>query len=355
MNRANAGHTVLGVLLASVAAAGGVAQTAVPAGTPFEHDVRRGPGVTSVKRLSAYLPGLANTPGDSQVYVLDGAEPGGTAFVAGGTHANEIAGIMAAVVLVERATVRKGRLVVVPHANNSAFTWADPRRPGPEWITLRTASGERRFKYGSRYTRLEHQGEPDPAKYRHPASAEDLEGAEARNLDRAHPGRADGNLTQRIAAAMLQLLKLEEVDLAFDFHEAGPESRLAWMIVANPKNIEAGAAAVLVLEGQNVSMKLEPSSETFRGLSHREWGDATRAQSFLFETPNPGMVEKPAGVDVVDDPKLPLARRVGVHLASFMAVVEAYNGGAGLPRTVQVASVPSLAEVEKSGVGAFLR
>ena len=29
------------------------------------------------------------------------------------------------------------------------------------------------------------------------------------------------------------------------------------------------AAAVLALDGQDVSMKLEPSSETFRGTSHR--------------------------------------------------------------------------------------
>ena len=101
-------------LLALVASgAPTAAQVKVPAGDPFAHDVRPGPGVTATKKLSDYLPSLAKTPGDSDVFVLQGSEPGATVFVAGGTHANEIAGIMAATVLVERVRVRQGRLIVV--------------------------------------------------------------------------------------------------------------------------------------------------------------------------------------------------------------------------------------------------
>lgn len=355
MNRPLCLALVAVTTLAVVLPAPSAAQVSVPAGTSFVHDIRPGAGVTATKRLSAYLPSLAGTPGDTDIYILGGQEAGGTVFVAGGTHANEIAGMMAATVLVERARVQKGRLIVIPHANNSAVTYKDPKRPGPDWITLTTPSGDRRFKYGSRYTKPEHQGEVDPAKYRHPASTEQLDGAEARNLDRAHPGRADGNLTQRVSYAMVQLLKEEQVDVAFDFHEAGPESRLAWMIVANPKNVEVGAVAVLALEALGVTMKLEPSSETFRGLSHREWGDATGAQSFLFETPSPTMVDRTNGVDTVHDPKLPLARRVAVQLASFTAVLDAYNSGAPAARQAQVAEVPALEEMAKAGVGAFLK
>jgi predicted deacylase len=222
----------------------------VPAGTPFVEDVRSGPGVTAVKNLSDYSRSVARTAGDTRVFVLGGSELGGTMFVAGGTHGNEIAGIMAAVVLVEHARVRKGRLIVIPHANNSAITDVDPERPGPDSITLSTPGGERRFKYGSRRTKLADQGEADPPKYRHPKSNEALDGNESRNLNRAYPGRADGNLTQRMAFAIMEVLKAEQADLAFDLHEAGPESRLAWMIVANPKNIEAGATAVLMLESR---------------------------------------------------------------------------------------------------------
>jgi predicted deacylase len=332
-------------------------QVSVPAGAPAVHDIRPGPGVTAAKMLSAYAPGLEGTAGDTKVYVLEGREPGATAFVAGGTHGNEIAGIMAAVVLVERARVRQGRLVVVPHANNSAITDVDPERPGPPTIVLNTASGERRFLYGSRRTRADQQGAPDPTIYRHsnPKADENLPGTESRNLNRAYPGVADGTLTQRIAYGIMQLLAAERVSLAFDFHEAGPESRLAWMVVANPKNLETAAAAVFDLEAAGLTMKLERSSETFRGLSHREWGDATKAQAYLFETPSPSMVNDTKGVDFVNDPKLPLSKRVGGQLASFAAVVAAYNAEALPASRVALADVPAMADVEKAGVGAFLR
>ena len=319
------------------------------------HDVRAGAGVTTNRRLSDYLPSLAGTPGDTAVYVFEGKEPGGTAVVLGGTHGNEIAGIMAATLLVERARVVRGRLIVIPHANNSAVSYTDPQRPGPEWIHVTTASGERRFKYGARRTRPEHQGAPDPEQYRHPGSSEALDGNEVRNLDRAYPGDERGPLTQRIAAAIMRVLKDERADLAFDLHEAGPESRLAWMIVANPKNIDLGALAVLALEEQGLSMKLEPSSAEFRGLSHREWGDATNARAFLVETPNPGQVEQPAGVDVVDHPGYPLSKRVGAHIATLRAVIDAYNDSVPVKDRVELTDLPTLAEISQAGVGKFLK
>jgi predicted deacylase len=341
------------VLCASAIAA----QVLVPPGTPREHDIRPGPGVTDTRMLSNWAPTLKNTPGDSPVYILDGQEPGGTVFVAGGTHGNEIAGIMAAITLIEHATVQKGRLIVIPHANNSAITDADPERPGPAFITLTTPSGERRFLYGSRRTKAAHQGAPDPAKYHHPnpKSTEDLAGTEARNLNRAYPGVADGTLTQRMAFAVMQVLRAERVTIAFDFHEAGPDSRLAWMVVANPKNLEIAAVAVLDLEAQGLAMKLEPSSETFRGLSHREWGDGTAAQAFLFETPSPSMVSNTKGVDFVNDPKLPLSRRVGGQLASFTAVMAAYNADAPAASSVTLGGIPAMADMITTGVGAWLR
>jgi len=333
------------------------AQVAVPAGAPAVHDIRPGSGVTAAKMLSAYAPGLEGTPGDTKVYVLEGRKAGATVFVAGGTHGNEIAGIMAAIVLVERARVQQGRLIVVPHANNSAITDADPERPGPPTITLTTPSGERHFLYGSRRTKASQQGAPDPPTYRHPnpKADETLPGTEARNLNRAYPGVADGTLTQRMAFGIMQLLSAEQVSVAFDFHEAGPESRLAWMVVANPKNLENAAVALFDLEAMGLTMKLERSSETFRGLSHREWGDATRAQAYLFETPSPSMVNDTTGVDVVNDPTLPLSKRVGGQLATFIAVLAACNAAAPPASRIVLSDLPTMADVEKAGVGAFLR
>ena len=323
--------------------------------TESDPDVRLGPGVTAVRKLSAYLPSLASTPGDTFVYFLEGKEPGGTAFVAGGTHANEIAGVMAATVLVEHAQVQKGRLIVIPHANNSASTYPDPTRQVPTFYTIKTASEERRFRYGARLTKPAHQGAKDPIKFRHPNSAEELDGKEARNLDRAYPGRADGNLTERVAWAILQMIKTESVDVAFDLHESAPDSRLASMIVAHPKSVDLAALAIIDLDAAGIGMKLERSSETFRGLSHREWGDASQAHSFLFETPHPGMVRNTAGVDMVNDGRNPLAARVGMHLSSLLAVLNVYDSTASPARSIQLQEIPSLSALTESGLGTFLK
>ena len=318
-------------------------------------EVRPGPGVTSIRSLSCYLPGLTNTPGDTPVYVLEGKESGGTVFVAGGTHANEIAGVMAATVLVEHARMLQGRLIVIAHANNSASTYPDPTRKVPSSYTVTTGSGDRQFRYGARLTNPAHQGAKDPAKFRNPKSTESLAGYEARNLDRAYPGNATGNLTERVAWAILHLLQQEAVDVAFDFHESPPDSRLARMIVAHPKSVDIAALAVLDLDAGGVGMRLERSSETFRGLSHREWGDAAATHAFLFETPHPGMVKNTAGVDMVNDAKYPLVQRVGFQLSSFLAVLQEYNPTAAAARSVKVQDVPGLPELTKAGLGSFLR
>lgn len=325
----------------------------IPSTPPAVHDVRPGPGVVT-KMLSDYSSGLARTPGDTAVYVLEGSEPGGTVFVAGGTHAGEIAGSLAAIGLVERAKILRGRLIVVPYANNSAITYPDPRRPAsPRTFEIKTASGIRTFMIGARLTKPEHQGEPDPPGEEAPSpeyAADNL----SRNLDRQYPGKADGNLTQRIAFAIMSLIRKEHVDLAFDFHEAPPGSRLAMMIVANPKNVDLAAEAVLTLEAEGLDFKLEESSRDFKGLSHREWGDATPARAFLFETPDPAFLKETPG-DPVHDPVWPLERRVGIHIEALRAIIEAYNGGVLETRRVDIQGLPDLGELMRSGLGGLLR
>ncbi len=342
---------VTAAALAAAAMAG--AQANIPRAAAVTHDIRPGPGWT-VKALSDYDAGVARTPGDTPVYIYDSGRPGGTVFVTGGTHGNEIAGIMAAAVLVERGRVLQGRLIIVPHANNSAMSWVDSKWTGPNRFAIRTTSGERVFRFGMRLTNPDHQGEPDPPQTGPSGGPEVAFDNLARNLDRSYPGKQGGNLTQRVAFAVVTLIKRERVDLAFDFHEATPDSRLAMMIVANPKNIDLGAAAVLALEGKGIAMKLEPSSETFRGLSHREWGDATPAKSFLFETPSPAFDVKTAG-DLVHDAAWPLARRVGVHLAAMLAVIDAFNAEAPAARQIALADVPDLDALVKAGLEGVLR
>ena len=62
-----------------------------------------GEGVTEVRMLSDYFPDLAGTAGDTQIYVLQGEQEGGSCLILGGTHANELGGHMGAVLFVENA------------------------------------------------------------------------------------------------------------------------------------------------------------------------------------------------------------------------------------------------------------
>lgn len=294
---------------------------------PLSHDVRPGYGVTDVKWLSDYHQALKGTWGDTRVYILEGEEPGANVLLLSGTHTNEIAGIFTAMIFIEKVVVKKGKLIVVPWANNSAATWGtvsydnpESKMTQPNYITFTSQSGPRSVVVGSRRTNPLHQ-ETDPATYTH-VSGVQFPGYESRNLDRVHPGRADGNLTEQISYALFELVRKEKIDMVVDLHEAGTSSRLANMLVCNPKNLEMGAMAVLDLEFEDIQMKLEHSSEEFRGLSHREFGDHTDALSFLIETPNPSQDQNVKQPYTLDHPKFPLWKRVYTHLRTFIVLCD---------------------------------
>ncbi|MBU0928876.1 MAG: succinylglutamate desuccinylase/aspartoacylase family protein [Spirochaetes bacterium] len=362
---------VITFLIAAAAFAGVASVQPAPTGADVHgrytiaHDYRPSPSLSRTGWLSDYYPGLLGTPGDSRVYYFEGRKPGGTLFIGGGTHANEIAGIMAAVVAIENLRVDVGRVIVVPNLNSSGVSHLDkePSQPdyttvGPAWIRLKTPSGVRFFKYGSRCTNLAHQGVADPdGGYVHPDSEEEpLAAWEFRNLNRAYPGATDSGLTQKIAYAVMLLLRSERVSVAFDYHEADIGGRLANMMVAHPKNIDIAAAAAMDVDLDfGLSMKLEPSNLFFRGLSHREWGSGSDALSFLTESAHPGMGQgSAADTDVVDDPRSPLGSRVALHLACTEAVVRAYNQ-AHPDASIVFSGLPGYEALVADGVGPFLK
>src|SRR4030042_297363 len=71
-------------------------------------------GLTAKHWLSDYFPPLKNTHGDTEVYIFRGTEKGGNLLVLGGTHPNEPAGMITAVLLVENIRPRQGNAFVVP-------------------------------------------------------------------------------------------------------------------------------------------------------------------------------------------------------------------------------------------------
>ncbi|HEY8495634.1 MAG TPA: succinylglutamate desuccinylase/aspartoacylase family protein [Limnochordales bacterium] len=334
-----------------------------------------GPGVTEVRRLSDYHPGLAGSPGDTAVYVLEGERPGATVLVLGGTHPDEFAGFMAALILVEHAQVQQGRLIVIPQANASGFTHNLAGEGHPSYIDIETAGGTRRFRYGARATNPVHQW-PDPDVYVQ-ASGQQLSGSETRNLNRAYPGRPHGTLTEQVAYAIMELIRQEGAALAFDLHEASPEYPVINTIVAHPRMMELAVMVTMDLEMQGIPIGLEQSPAALRGLSHREWGEYTDTLAALFESANPaqGRLRGRTNAELVlegKDPQYeraaalgrlyvpfgpeghPLESRVGRHLSTLKAFFDVYSLFNPLDG-IAVAGVPGYAELLANGVGSYLQ
>ena len=163
------------------------AGTAIAAGVIFHamHDrepVYPGKGVTRKAMLSDYAPVLKGTPADTPVYLLEGAQPGPTLLLFGGTHPQEISGMVSAVVVVENVQMKRGRMIVIPHSNQSGFTYTEPLEAFPHEFEIPTASGARHFRLGMRLSNPIHQW-PDPDLYTHYPSGEPLIGSDPAGSD----------------------------------------------------------------------------------------------------------------------------------------------------------------------------
>jgi predicted deacylase len=299
--------------------------------------------------LSDYLGALKNTPGDSAVYVLDSGRPGANMLIIAGTHGNEIAGIMAAVMFVEHASAEAGRIIVIPCLNRPGIFAGGKNGGASARLSIQTPRGPRYFPLGTRLVPAEYQGQDDPPAYFAPDSATELPGYEQRNINRAYPGTEEAGLAQKIARAVMNILETENINIAIDLHEAGPASSVAWHIVANPKNADIAALAILDLEEKNITMHIEASPSEMKGLSHREWGDRSNAAAFLVETVNPAQGDNPAPPpDPVHDPAFPLWRRVAVQLEAIRAIAENSKEKLSLP--VEYSGLPDYAALEKDGL-----
>ncbi len=325
-------------------------------------------------RLSEWFPALAGHPGDPDVYIQDSGVPGGTVFIMGGTHPNEPAGFMAAVMYLERAKVNRGRLIVIPFANATAMGHDSPQEASPQYFRVEVQGGTRWFRYGSRATNPVYQW-PAPDIYIHAQSGQRLDGGSKSNLNRAYPGVPDGAVTQQVAYGVMELLRKEKVDLAFDLHEASPEYPVVNAIVAHNRAMELAATVSMELEMEGIPMRLEPSPVNFRGLSHREWGDNSDVLAILMETGNPsqgrlrGRTDEALAVTGRDKAYMkaaglgrlfipyegdqPLDLRTARHVTAMRLFMEML-GDAKEGGDVEVEGIPSYDEIVEKGIGAFL-
>lgn len=335
-----------------------------------------GPGVTKEAMLSDYFEPLKGTPGDTPVYIMEGKEKGASILVISGNHPNEISGVLANIIYMEKGIVEQGRLFVITHANNSAFTCGHPGEAYPMRYTIKTPSGERWFRFGDRWTNPVHQW-PDPEAYTHYPSGQTLSGFDIRNLNRCYPGRPDGTLTEQIGHAITSLIKEEDIDLTLDYHEAEPMYPIINTIVAHDRAMDVGLFASMNLAAfEDIQIGNEPSPVNLHGLTHRELGDHTETLALLAETGNP--IQDPCrgatnekllltGKDEFmlaaakkgllfipyDEKGVPVDVRVGRQVSTFQEIYLAYNE-LYPEKTFSMIGIPRYADIVEKGVGAYL-
>ncbi len=336
-----------------------------------------GPGVTEVKKLGEYFPGIEGTINDCNVYFMEGEKEGGTVFVLGASHPEEPAGRLAPWIFVENGMMEQGRLIVVLSGNRSATTVTRPSGGYPPDFSIPTDWGEQKFRMGDRWSNPLDQW-PDPEVYIHYPSKQNLAYVDVRNLNRTWPGRPNGTLTERTCYAFMELIRKEKVDIFIDLHEAELQYPVISTIVTHEKGQElATFVSMMLVDFEGFNMGTEFSPKNLHGLSHREVGDHSDAISLLFEAPEPfldatrGKTTREqllTGIDPfvvkagehgllfekIDENGWPIAVRVGRHTSAVLQTMESWTEE-NPQRGLICSGVPKYAEVIENDVGFYLK
>ncbi len=373
--RAKAGKTIVAVLGLALAIGAGLS---FYKSRRLREPVVLGPSVGSVTKLGDYFDGVKGTTNDSNVYILNGKEPGGSILILGGTHPEEPAGRIASWIMIENTVVAKGRVFVIPTANRSASTVTRPGGAYPPDFTIPTAWGGQKYRMGDRWSNPLDQW-PDPEVYIHYPSRQQLAYMDVRNLNRTFPGRPNGPLTERTCYAICELIRKEKIDLVIDLHEAELQYPVISVIVAHPKGLDLAAMAQMIISSDDgFSIGVEASPEALRGLSHREIGDNTGAVSLLLEAPEPFLDATRGPTDrellltgkddfvvragkhgllfeKIDDKGWPIDVRVGRHTSTIRRIIEVWSSDKP-EKVIEIESgLPMFREVVANTAGSYLK
>lgn len=196
---------------------------------------------------------------------IDGQQPGPTVWVSGGVHGSELAGWQAAE-QISRWRVRRGRLIVVPHANRPAV------------------QAEKRFASGDK------------------------------DLNRQFPKTSGQKASGPLAQALWQELNYYQPDWVFDLHEAMSNRNLnknsvGQTIIAHP----AGQMPILaqrIIDDLNPDL---PSVQKFQVIRNPVHGSLAHAAGQVLET----------NAAIVETSRLyPLQQRVQWHLQLMQSALE---------------------------------
>jgi len=341
----------------------------------FRMPVMAGPGVTKVIKLSEFVPSLKGTMADADVFILEGKEPGGKVLVMANTHANEPAGLLATIIMIENAVVEKGTLIIIPEFNNSASLNTKPGDGYPLYYDIPTEWGRMRFRMGNRDASPLDQW-PDPDVYIHYPDKQLFSFLDIRNTNRTWPGRPDGALIERVTYAAMQMMRLDKVDIAIDMHGAETMFPVTNCIVAPQKSAKIATLVSMTVKAmEGFDNHVEPSPSGFRGLSHREIGDFSDTLPFLLEAPIP-FLDQPTGPKTVkllldgkdpfllslskkkklfvpyDEKGWSMERRVGQHCSVALEIMRQYTKK-NPDKAIQLQGIPRFAEVVKNSVGHY--
>jgi len=336
-----------------------------------------GPGVTRIGMLSEYFEGLEGRRADTEVYFLEGKEPGGTMLLLCGTHPCEPSALLSGVMFIENATVKAGRLIVVPRAQKTGYEQTEPGKGYPPRFHIQQdGDNQRWFRMGSRIMDPLISW-PPPTVYVHYPEGQTLAEGETLNLNRNHPGRPDGRLTEKLGFAIMELIRKENISVSIDPHEAPPDRTLVGAICAHERALDVATLSVLNMEAiWDVRVRLEVSPKNLRGISHREWGDHSDTLAMLIENPSPmhgpirGKATEKLLLDAIDEFELratkagrtfmyydekgyPISVRNARHIQHFMEIANAWTE-LNPDKPIIIENMPNYSEIVKNGVGHYL-
>ena len=333
--------------------------------------------LTEVRWLSDYVPMLKGTYGDTPIFIFDSGVEGGSVLYCGGTHPYEPATSLSAFILMENIQVEKGKVFVIPQCSYSATTLGVQGNAYPSYYTIETEWGEQKYKIGERNTNPLDQW-PDNFTYINYPSGQSQAYNDLRNLNRCYPGRLDGTFTERVAYAIMEVIRTENIDMSIDCHEASIMYPVVGTYVAHDDAMDIAMMAAMDLSATSFDMKIEQSPKSLKGFTHREWGDYSDTLAILMETPEPFIdrIVGPMTVDLMmtgkdrflsfagdkgltyvpyteeNDYSWPMNIRVGRHLSGAAKAV--YYMNMFFPEKEVIATWPSYEELVEKDCGAFL-